>query len=456
MINVRLLILALWMLSLGLHLPSGVANDNSALGRWFEVEVILFTREIPKDSIREEFTTSVSPITFRRTRDLLTKFHYPDIRPLFYHLGGCSVEDRLTNQLKRQYQQLPNHSELQRTFAHQSTQIAQQQINSAHQLFSSTDRNSADLKLDSADTHTDTDKCGEPLTFTNWYRQLTYPLQPRHQQRSFAYHYDMYPRVIFTGEPSHDPYVHLASPANFQLREIYRTLRRQPDIRPILHTTWRQPGVSPGRSRATRLYAGHDFSQRFNFQGEPQSTNNMTSSTAPLTDLIFLPETLGLENPSVSSDAIANSAVAKPTSVVDNIEQLLAQIEQGGTVDFHQHRIYQPQPQPQPQSEDPHQVREIDGLFRIYIDKFNYLHIDAEFNLRREVAIETDKAPLALQLGQSTPLSSTSVVDPLINRPLTRLANYHFKQKRRVISKQLHYFDHPYMGMIVQIRRYGW
>ena len=29
-----------------------------------------------------------------------------------------------------------------------------------------------------------------------------------------------------------------------------------------------------------------------------------------------------------------------------------------------------------------------------------------------------------------------------------------FQQNRRVISGEIHYFDHPYMGMIVQIRRH--
>ena len=33
-------------------------------------------------------------------------------------------------------------------------------------------------------------------------------------------------------------------------------------------------------------------------------------------------------------------------------------------------------------------------------------------------------------------------------------AKNRFSQNRRVISKEVHYFDHPYMGMIVKIRRY--
>jgi hypothetical protein len=29
-----------------------------------------------------------------------------------------------------------------------------------------------------------------------------------------------------------------------------------------------------------------------------------------------------------------------------------------------------------------------------------------------------------------------------------------FKQSRKVITGEIHYFDHPYIGMIVQIRRF--
>jgi hypothetical protein len=38
--------------------------------------------------------------------------------------------------------------------------------------------------------------------------------------------------------------------------------------------------------------------------------------------------------------------------------------------------------------------------------------------------------------------------------PQYRLASFPLQQLRRVISTQVHYFDHPLMGMIVQIRRY--
>ena len=36
------------------------------------------------------------------------------------------------------------------------------------------------------------------------------------------------------------------------------------------------------------------------------------------------------------------------------------------------------------------------------------------------------------------------------------LQRANFNQLRRVISQQVHYFDHPLFGMVVRINRYRW
>lgn len=73
-------------------------------------------------------------------------------------------------------------------------------------------------------------------------------------------------------------------------------------------------------------------------------------------------------------------------------------------------------------------VFELDGLFRVYLQ--HYLYIESEFLLREPVSGGADGSSLDTYLHQ-----------------------YPFKQKRRVKSGQIHYFDHPLMGMFVQIRR---
>lgn len=73
---------------------------------------------------------------------------------------------------------------------------------------------------------------------------------------------------------------------------------------------------------------------------------------------------------------------------------------------------------------------ELDGLFKVYLDYVNrvpYLHIDSEFKHTR------------LDVNASGEQS---------------LKQYPSKQRRRIISKQIHYFDHPAFGVIIRLQRY--
>ena len=72
----------------------------------------------------------------------------------------------------------------------------------------------------------------------------------------------------------------------------------------------------------------------------------------------------------------------------------------------------------------------LDGFFKVHLD--HYLYITADFNM------------LSQPLDRSTHNTTTKTNDKLIN----------FSQNKRVITGEIHYFDHPYIGMIVQIRRF--
>lgn len=74
-------------------------------------------------------------------------------------------------------------------------------------------------------------------------------------------------------------------------------------------------------------------------------------------------------------------------------------------------------------SEYPNETWQLDGLLKVFL-RGRYLNIKAEFNLRAE------------------------------DRTNEKLMNFHFNQFRRVISNEIHYFDHPKLGILIQIRRY--
>jgi hypothetical protein len=88
----------------------------------------------------------------------------------------------------------------------------------------------------------------------------------------------------------------------------------------------------------------------------------------------------------------------------------------------------------------PLQPWSVDGLFKVYLEN-RYLFIDTELNIVKE-----SKSPSVLSQEQDV-LNKHSKISQQTNR-------VSFKQDRRVISGEIHYFDHPNIGMIVQIRRF--
>jgi hypothetical protein len=401
------------MLLAGLSVTAPLAAQQAKPARWIEVEVIMFTRTIADDSIREEFVKQVKPVRYRRTRDLLTPYHFAKADGVFKASDACAIEQWI--QGPREI--LPNVAD---TMPQPFTTLATDfddlaPVDEEYQLPDVTKPLSIVKK----------DCFGQPLA-PSW--QIPFDLFDDHyRERDFSYAYQMFPRVIDAGEQTLNSRVHLMAPRNFKLREIYRTLRRQPNIRPILHTAWRQTGVSKRRARATRLYAGIDYSHDYDFQGQAK---------VKVKDVI------------AATQSTPNQLQPIPApSVVDNIERLLSMVDNGATINY-QTQTIEPKSNVN-SSEDPDEVREIDGLMKIYIDPYNYLHIDAEFNVRREVAAQL----MPEQATVESLLAQQQITQPIGEKILK---NYYFNQTRRVITKQLHYFDHPYMGIIVQIRRYGW
>lgn len=75
----------------------------------------------------------------------------------------------------------------------------------------------------------------------------------------------------------------------------------------------------------------------------------------------------------------------------------------------------------------------LDGVFKVHLD--HYLYINSEFNLVNNY----QAFPTNVMTDEKTSNTSNIIT---------------FKQDRRVITGEIHYFDHPHLGMIVQIRRF--
>lgn len=156
-----------------------------------------------------------------------------------------------------------------------------------------------------------------------------------------------------------------------QFGDMIAKLQRQAGVQSLLHMTWKQEMKPRRQAQPLHLFAGQDFSERFQANGLP-----------------------------ISQQAVTQSSFG-------GINELM------------------PQEKPAP-------VWKFDGLLNIYLN--HYLYVETRFNLR-----QPGQKNISLE-GQPA-----TVIPYLYSMPM--------EQNRRIRSTEIHYFDHPAMGMILQVRR---
>ncbi|WDE01305.1 CsiV family protein [Thalassomonas actiniarum] len=267
---------------------------------------------------------------------------------------------------------------------------------------------------------------------------------------------------------------YLLSKDSLKLRSIVTQLRRSKNFKPLLHLGWRQPTVSRRRAVPLRIFAGDNL--QAHYQGAHQSyLQDMAKSREQ--EQVLAQTLAGQGNQSGLTTDITPAPQADPTQLIDQrlnlqIRDILAQIEtldeslaalenpnnpgqnittgllsdaslinelnkpqmplEQNIEDFSQKLMLASAPEP------PVQPWFLDGFFKVHVN--HYLYITADFNIMDTTLAQQATQALAPQGNDSH------------EHTLPKAIN--FKQNRRVISGEIHYFDHPYMGMIVQIRRY--
>jgi len=194
-----------------------------------------------------------------------------------------------------------------------------------------------------------------------------------------------------TAAPSAQELLRLAAvpAAHYKLLDTFKTLSRSRNYRPLLHTAWRQPVGTGKNNFKVRLAGGKDYASRYGANGKLLTTGD------------------------------------EPT---------------------------------------PAGLWELDGFVRLSAAKF--LHAEMEMLFRR-ASIST------------TGISTTGVTEPGVAAAATAVAGsevttaannlnwqtgdssetaedmlqfFKFSQSRRVKSNEIHYFDHPLFGVIIQLR----
>ncbi|MFQ3206325.1 MAG: hypothetical protein ACI9IT_000459 [Glaciecola sp.] len=197
-------------------------------------------------------------------------------------------------------------------------------------------------------------------------------------------------------------YAHLLDDNQLTLVDYAKRLFGQRDVSALSHIVWRQP-----------VFFGEENSSFYR---------------------VFAGDKLELPEQSISSyETLKQKFVPEIKNIIDQnsetfFAELTQQLNEGIPVNWESRASNKESKLTDPSSLD--DVWEIDGKVKVYLKYINrvpYLHIESEFEFH-ELELNS--------FGEA------------------KIEQYPFKQRRRVISKQIHYFDHPKMGIIIRLQRY--
>lgn len=452
--NVKRKLVSAFAASLALVNASGAYGQDKDW--WFEVEVILFKQNLDPSTITESFVSDLNRLDTASARDLLTPYLLPDISLLYDSLEACDVQPEplwltlppvsSTQETGAEDDLLPSDAPPLSGSPHSgvededliadevSDSALQAQINSFQEQLSPSpvhlgDQNAAAPELDSVTSEAlvpdEAQQQAEAFT------QLLLDWTPQDISMPAGMHCQFFPAEPLLYAPieplmpperriekvpaaidgtewlySQQPYLLPAS--MLQLRELAQDISRRKGLTMLSHLGWRQQ-VLFGRDKAqpVRLFAGENYASQFYPDGS-----------------------LRPQSPSLNEPAPLDSVEQQQEDTQDLIAEIRAAIN---TPDWQPLQQQEQEAIPEEDTLVVTPVWELDGSMKVflrYINRVPYLHIDNNMEFR---------APVFRHVG---------------GEQQQVLESYPFEQLRRVISTQMHYFDHPLFGVLVQIRRY--
>jgi hypothetical protein len=246
---------------------------------------------------------------------------------------------------------------------------------------------------------------------------------------------------------------HLLTSEQQGLSSISRQIRSNRQLERLFHATWRQP-VMFGKNNAfdVRLYGGQNYAQQYDKNGDmrEQQSNTALVKSANSESEFGYDATAGLNNDESSATTKSITDIATTSDIFADIERRLSNPQAIKYEAFKALDTAIIVEQGDDNALDPSlrtPIWEIDGTIKVflkYINRVPYLHVDGEMFYRQPV-------PLSYFSSEESNAASADQAAPteykLVSVPLA--------EQRRVISTQLHYFDHPLFGFVVQIRRYN-
>ncbi|MEG3766433.1 CsiV family protein [Alteromonas sp. 14N.309.X.WAT.G.H12] len=423
---------------------------------WFDVEVILFDRNLSIDDLNEKFEEQGSLAPTVASMDLIDNYLRPDISALKQGLPRCDAPPTPLWIPKPSLEQiLATHTRWQaeQGFVADAAQPSTDKLNEDPSLPAASAAKTVD-QMDLAQRlgpPTDDKQTTPPVTAEaiagywvafsgiNDYAPVSVPdfhycEQPQpwltYEQGQWQTHFpdntlpapENVPEFLEGRDWPRSPVAHLLPYDKLELTDLSRQIRQTRGLKRLLHVAWRQPvKFGQDNAEAVRLIAGNNYGTEFDISGKPIGEEEPTAE---------------IVTPDNDVHSITND---------DFFTQLNTVLNQGDPIPFSEMMaLNQPESIMQPGSlagakeGNNLAIWQLDGYLKVYLKYINrvpYLHIDSEIQYRQPIVDKEQSAD-----GSEV--------------PVLQLTSVPFHQVRRVISKQVHYFDHPLFGMVVEIRRY--
>ncbi|MDC0602373.1 peptidoglycan binding protein CsiV [Aliiglaciecola sp.] len=447
--------LLVWLLvSLAMFSGHSVAQEREW---WFDIEVIVYKQNIASNEISESFPQQLNLLNTQNWADPITKYLYPELSALHLAFPVCFATPQPELPLAEfsvpfEYPAYPPLSlELVIDNPDMELPLDQEEVDAN----ASIEVNSAAVEVAVEPELIDTLRVlDDGSFFSNTHLSLwleSFSLVPIELPANPLCRYpeDSVPVIDVAKVPKRVHHkelpqartTQLLSIDSMELAELANAIQRKRGLTTLLHTGWRQQ-VFFGEENATpmRIIAGQNFRTTFDAHGTAIPPSRLIESNNTVVDqsdysedgqAVNAPLSInqtGIETPiKIDLVSLIRQAITDDNFVFESNSALIQDELEDGALE----RL---------------DLWEIDGsinVFLRYIQRTPYLHIDSNLDFRTPVFDNTITTPIAQtdnDLAKSNPSHLKSF-------PLTQL--------RRVISQQLHYFDHPMFGMIIQIRRFS-
>ena len=440
--------------------------------RWFEIEVILFKQLGDRTALKEKFPDNVSAKNlpqYKKQFDLLTSYLQPNLTGIKQFMPVCGMKDTPDLLLESLPQinthfsgaisaiehvdrfTMPEFSEDHKTVVQQSqnnmdTDITQNllKIHNESLISAQQKRHILELREELASSLFSTHKIciisrkDIEKIFTD--EQLT-------NFQLDAFDVKALPTKLNASGAHISDRPYLIADESLLLADIKQRLQWSSEFRPLLHFGWRQIGVTRNKAIPLKLIAGNSLDYQYQQVLEKYQS---ALDDAKQTEQLAFQQPANVERPGF--DGLTAQIEQNKGSIADIKQQKLSQVFNeldnidnidnsniNGLINKLEQQTFEEliviHKANNDESEqlninnspiEPLQSWFLDGFFKVHLD--HYLYVTADFNV----------------LNQS--------LDKATNKANKKLIN--FSQNERVITGEIHYFDHPYIGMIVQIRRF--